>query len=102
MGYDFSIIHSHTVALMGDAATFSPASGPDVDCTVLFKAPDAMIEFSDAYGVVSAPHIRVQSSEVSAPLKGDEFIIGAVTYRIMSAPKINAHGDMWDCPVAVA
>lgn len=100
MSFDFSIVGDHIVSHLGEPATFTPTSGPPVECSVLFRSPDVSSSFASVGFVSEAPHIRVLYREVVYPAKGSRFTVGGVEYVVTSEPTIDAHSDLWDCPVA--
>ncbi len=78
-----------------EAATYRPASGPDVAVSVIVDRPTREVSLGGL--AVSAPAIacRLRSSEVAQPRKGDAITIGAATYTIAAAPERESGGLIW-------
>ena len=77
---DFSGPTDAMYDLYGQAAThYSGSADSGIGCTVCYERKGE--EMSD-HGVVETAVIRVRKSEISAPRRGDRFVINGRTWRV--------------------
>lgn len=93
--FDFSVVDEAVFAEFGRAATYTPQAGAPVAVTVVLDQPVETAGVGALRGRVPATRIRLRKSEVAAPKRGDSVTIAAQTYKVESAPVLDAEGLVW-------
>ena len=73
----------------GVPATYMPAAGDPVACTVIptERNPDALVQFSQTAVIAGARLLEVRATEVPAPAKGDTLTVGGDVLTIIATPR---------------
>lgn len=66
----------------GQAATYTPPSGPAVACTVIVSKSTQQQPGTEAYMQERFTTIAVRKSEVDQPKRGGTFLVGSTTYVV--------------------
>jgi hypothetical protein len=85
--------------LAAEAATFTPATGPAVSCTILVKRPDETSGAGLAGIATYNTQIEVDSSEVADPTGGSfsgATALGGLVYIVSDANR-DELGEVWTC-----
>lgn len=78
----------------GVAASYQPAMGAPIACTVVFTRPDLTVGLG-ALGVVAPQRLAdVRAVEVAAPAAGDSLVVGSETLAVMNVA-IDELGLVW-------
>lgn len=86
----------------GTAATYTPACGDSIACTVVFDhdraepfelGPDRR---SPIRGVLARQRALVRKDEVPAPAQGGTLTIGGTIHKIVTRPQLDATGEIWE------
>lgn len=89
-------------SIFGEAATYVPPSGSSVPCRVVREGGGTPLKFGPITVYAQALSFEVRAAEVSAPVSGGAFMVGADTFTVTGSPyhpEEDAHGLVWSCPV---
>lgn len=74
-------------ALLGKAATYTPAGGEAASITVIPVQPDQVPEYQTTRVQVETTLFHVRVSEVAAPVAGGSIVYGGTSYTIKGKPR---------------
>ena len=82
--------------LMSAAATYLPVGGgAAVPLRVILRAPDVVTEFSGSRFTSAGVRLDCLVADVPSLREGDQFVIGARTFRIVGEPRRDAEQICW-------
>lgn len=90
-------------ATFGDAATWSAAGGgPAASVTVRWRDGDGEAAFGSSAVLAPKQFVRVRSSEVAEPQRGDlvEIEETGQVLKVIADPALERNGGEWSCEVA--
>ena len=73
----------------GVPATYTPASGDPVACTVIptERSPDALVQFGQTAVIAGARLLEVRATEVPTPARGDTLTVDGDTLTVSAEPR---------------
>ena len=94
---NFAAAVPNLFTFFGTAATYTPPTGDDTDCTVVINetVSDFTVEGMSEYDTMHAT-IEVQASQLT-PVRRGAFTIGSTLWHITNNPKLDAGVYQCDC-----
>lgn len=73
----------------GVPATYTPAAGAPIDCTVIRteRSPDALVQFGQTAVIAAARLFEARASEVPTPARGDTLTVDGDTLTVSAEPR---------------
>ena len=73
----------------GVPATYMPAAGDPVACTVIptERSPDALVQFGQTAVIAGARLLEVRATEVPTPARGDTLTVDGDTLTVSAEPR---------------
>jgi hypothetical protein len=82
---------------LGEGAVWKPGGVGGTACRIIRKSPDQVAEFGTSRALLASCVIDIRVSEIAAPAEGDVVQIGAVSFKIVADPKLDALGLVHSC-----
>lgn len=67
---------------------------------IIVRRPDVTQGFGLAEALMQATFIEVQRADVPEPVRGQQVVLGATTFKIVADPQKGDDGSVWVCEAA--
>ena len=100
MNFD-RLILAPAFSVFGEAATYTPPTGPAVSCRVVREGGGVPLKLGPITIYLAALTFEVRAAELTAPAVAGTFTVGGTAYTVTGTPyhpEDDAHGLVWCCP----